>query len=156
MATYQKFKSERLSHNFKSHEFDCHCDNDSCSTTTIDPELVNLLQKIRDMVKVSVIINSGYRCPVHNTNVGGAKSSYHMNGKAADICASGMEPSKLAEVAERCCALGIGLYDTFVHVDVRPRKYYWIDGKGEVDTFINDDAAKMGAELRAVLAKYGY
>ena len=51
-------------------------------------ELANLLQKIRDKYGYPIHVNSGYRCPVLNTAVGGSKTSQHMKGQAADICAT--------------------------------------------------------------------
>ena len=38
-----------------------------------------------DLEGLPVIISSGYRCPQLNAAVGGAKSSQHMKGEAADI-----------------------------------------------------------------------
>lgn len=45
----------------------------------------NVLQPLRDYVGVPIKISSGYRCPQLNAAVGGAKSSQHMKGEAADI-----------------------------------------------------------------------
>lgn len=45
----------------------------------------NVLQPLRDAYGMSIVINSGYRCPKLNSAVGGAKTSQHMTGEAADI-----------------------------------------------------------------------
>lgn len=44
-----------------------------------------LLQPIRDQYGKSIIVSSGYRCPLLNTKIGGSKTSQHMKGMAADI-----------------------------------------------------------------------
>lgn len=44
-----------------------------------------LLQPIRDKYGKSIIVTSGYRCPILNTKIGGSRTSQHMKGQAADI-----------------------------------------------------------------------
>jgi hypothetical protein len=46
---------------------------------------VAILQPLRDKVGHGIIINSGYRCPAVNARVGGAATSAHLYGRAADI-----------------------------------------------------------------------
>lgn len=48
----------------------------------------NILQPIRDGLGIPIKVTSGYRCPGLNKAVGGAKSSQHLEGKAADIVLS--------------------------------------------------------------------
>ena len=124
---YTKGKSTKLSENFNSTEFDCHC-GQYCSTTLIDPQLVEYLQKIRDHFGKPIRINSGYRCSKHNVNVGGASQSYHTKGMAADIYIQGVTPGEVAQYAESIGMKGIGVYSTFTHVDTRENKYFWYDG----------------------------
>lgn len=126
---YTKGKPTQLSTNFKSTEFDCHGQG-CCSTTEVDPKLVEFLQVIRDHFGKSVHISSGYRCPVHNKNVGGATGSRHGKGQAADIFIDGVKPKEIAQYAENMGIKGIGLYETskdgfFVHVDTRTSKSFW-------------------------------
>lgn len=65
-------------------------------------ELTNLhrvaavLEQIRDLVGGPVVVSSGYRSPAVNAAVGGASSSAHLLGLAADITAPGLAPKKLA------------------------------------------------------------
>lgn len=46
---------------------------------------VTILQPLRDALGTPIKVNSGYRCPALNKAIGGAKTSLHTLGKAADI-----------------------------------------------------------------------
>lgn len=45
----------------------------------------NILDPLRESWKQPIIVSSGYRCPKLNKIVGGASSSQHLLGQAADI-----------------------------------------------------------------------
>lgn len=124
MAVYEKNQSFKLSTNFKVKEFDCKCGK-YCKVTVVHPELVEKLQKLRNHFGKPVIINSGYRCAPHNRNVGGAAASQHLFGKAADIVVKGVSPEEVARVASSIGFTGIGVYNTFTHVDIRAKKARW-------------------------------
>lgn len=47
--------------------------------------ILDVLQPLRDELKEPIIVNSGYRSPELNKAVGGAKTSQHLTGEAADI-----------------------------------------------------------------------
>jgi hypothetical protein len=51
-----------------------------------------VLQPLRDAVDRPIWINSGYRSPSLNSLIGGSLTSAHMQGNAADIRVSGMQP----------------------------------------------------------------
>lgn len=118
-----------LSDNFKVKEFAC---NDGSDTVLISDELVGLLQKIRDHFGVAVTINSGYRTSTYNKKVGGATNSQHVKGTAADIVAKGVDPLTVAQYAEYLMpnSGGIGVYQTFTHVDVRTSRSRWDNRSG--------------------------
>jgi hypothetical protein len=124
IKTYKKGNNTKLAANFKAKEFDCKCSG-SCNKTKVDTKLVEYLQKIRDKFNKSITINSGYRCGKHNKAVGGTSSSYHTKGQAADIVVNGVKPEEVAKYAESLGIKGIGLYDSFVHIDTRSKKFYW-------------------------------
>lgn len=46
---------------------------------------IYILQPLRDAYKMPIRVNSGYRSPVVNRIVGGAPTSQHLKGMAADI-----------------------------------------------------------------------
>lgn len=123
MATYARGEQVKLSNNFKLQEFECKCGK--CKNTKIDNKLVNSLQLIRNHFNKAVIINSGYRCTEHNKSVGGVSNSQHTKGKAADIVVKGIAPREVAAYAASIGVNGIGVYETFTHVDTRDTRAYW-------------------------------
>jgi uncharacterized protein YcbK (DUF882 family) len=124
MAAYRRYREVRLSKHFTSLEFDCK-GHKCCAMTLIDSLLITHLERIRNHFNAPVIINSGYRCAPHNRRVGGARSSRHLQGQAADIVVKGVKPREVAKYAESIGVKGIGLYDTFVHIDTRSSKSFW-------------------------------
>ena len=61
--------------------------------------VTHVLDPLRAMYGEPITVNSGYRCPKLNAAVGGAKTSQHMRGEAADITAgSKTENKKLFEL----------------------------------------------------------
>lgn len=124
MANVKKFKKGQdiqISTNFNQSEFDCRCSK--CSETLIDMDHLERLQQLRHDLGSSIRITSAYRCPDHNTSVGGAKNSQHMKGTATDIQVSGMSPDEVADACESFD--GLGRYDTFTHIDSRGSGARW-------------------------------
>lgn len=126
VKVYSKAKegNVKLSKNFTVKEFAC---SDGTDTVFISLALVNLLQKIRDRFGKAVIINSAYRTEAHNKSIGGATYSQHKYGLAADIHINGVTPKEIAAYVETLMPSsgGIGIYKSFVHVDVRRVKSRW-------------------------------
>ncbi|MFZ7338194.1 D-Ala-D-Ala carboxypeptidase family metallohydrolase, partial [Comamonas jiangduensis] len=69
-----------------------------------------ILERVRAHLGVPIIITSGYRGPVLNKAVGGATSSDHLQGLAADVLAPKFGPPyEVAKaLAPHIDALGIG------------------------------------------------
>lgn len=91
----------------------------------ISPRLFAILSKIQTSLSeiagkpTPLVLSSGYRTPQHNARIeGAARNSMHLYGRAADLKMPGFLPSAIATAASFCDAGGIGLYPTFVHVDV--------------------------------------
>lgn len=126
MKAYSKKRdgNKKVSANFRVREFSC---SDGSDPIFIDSELVTVLQKIRTHFGKAVTITSAYRTPAHNMSVGGTAYSQHMYGKAADIKVRGVSPKAVAAYAEKILYNkgGIGIYDTFTHIDVRAAKSRW-------------------------------
>ena len=118
-----------LTPNFSLRELSCRC---GCTTpegvTHNLRELAQQLEQLRALVGKPVVILSGYRCPEHNRKVDGAPMSQHTLGLAADVMVKGMTPGQIKRAAERVArfnAGGIGLYRTWVHVDIRGTHARW-------------------------------
>lgn len=135
-----------ISQHFSSWEFACKCrlvggrkSAGYCEgETRAAPELLEVLEKLRhDLTvdtghEVRVEITSGYRCPAYNRKVGGAKASQHCEGIAADIKVRyanklQVDPDDVATYLENTYPdrYGIGRYESWTHIDVRPNKARW-------------------------------
>jgi uncharacterized protein YcbK (DUF882 family) len=86
------------------------------------PALVVALEELREKLGGKPIrITSGFRCASHNAAVGGAKSSQHLAGRAADITVAGLTGREIYEAARAIPAFrGFGVAGNWLHVDVRP------------------------------------
>lgn len=130
---FTKGQSVKVSEHFSSNEFDCH-GSGCCSRTIVNEKLVEYLEKIRKHFNAPITITSPYRCPTHNSRIGGAVGSRHSKGDAADIVVRGVAPRDVAKYAESIGIMGIGLYETssdghFVHIDTREKKSFWYGQK---------------------------
>lgn len=108
---------------------------DGSNRVKVSVKLIRLLEHMRVLTGQPIHINSGYRTPEHNAKVGGSPKSQHLTGKAADIVIGAGNnighALKAAILAESLGATGIGLYNTFTHIDVRDNKSFWDNtGKG--------------------------
>ena len=120
-----------LTKNFKLEEFECKC---GCVMPQfVKPNILELaenLQILRDEVG-RIDLTNAYRCKEHNADVGGSINSQHLVGKAADIKSKNLKPSELAEHVDDMMNIetfklgGIGLYNTFTHVDIRGYRARW-------------------------------
>lgn len=124
IKTYKKGDNQKIAANFKAREFDCQ-GTGCCSTTPIDEKLVEYLQQIRTHFGKPVYLTA-YRCKTHNAKTpNAAPNSRHIYGQAADFHIDGVAPAEIAKYAESIGVKGIGLYDTFVHIDTRDSKSFW-------------------------------
>ena len=94
-------------------------------------KLSQQLQYLRDYTDKPIHINSAYRSPAHNSKVKGGLKSQHLLGKAADITIKGLTPKIVFEIIDDLISKGdmlqggLGLYNTFVHYDIRKTKARW-------------------------------
>ncbi len=114
-----------LSKHFKRSEFACKCGE--CRHIAVDYELVNVLENVRSRFDQPVTITSGYRCTKHNAAVGGARTSMHLTGKAADIQVKNVSPRDIQMYLkhEYPGKYGIGSYSSFTHIDTRDVEARW-------------------------------
>lgn len=93
------------SEHFDFREFACKCGGRraGCAVIRVHRELLGSLEDYRAFAGPTEIV-SGYRCPAHNASVGGASSSQHVYGSAADV----RPVLKTLTVARRRVFAGIG------------------------------------------------
>lgn len=118
--------SKQLTKNFNSKEFNCKDGTEVPNGLMHNvQELAENLQKVRNVIKKPIVISSGYRTNSHNKKVGGAKQSYHLSGRAADIRIKGIKPIEIWEImfgmmrAGEIKQGGLILYENFIHYDTR-------------------------------------
>ena len=121
-----------MTKNFKRQEFNCKCGCDMPLEVYENViKLAGQLQTLRDYVGRPIKINSAYRCPKHNKKIGGSETSQHLLGKAADITVQSLKPIEVYTIIEDLIDFGVmlqgglGLYDTFVHTDIRRTRARW-------------------------------
>ena len=89
----------------------------------MEAEFLERIDLARSHAGVPFHVNSGWRCERHNEAVGGKPNSAHLKGLAADIQAkAGLYKYKVAEGAMDAGIKRIGIYPTFVHLDIDPDK----------------------------------
>jgi uncharacterized protein YcbK (DUF882 family) len=93
----------------------------------IDPRTLSLVYRIQTHFGVpEVRVVSGYRVPKPGSR------SNHGKGRAMDMVVPGVPDEEVARFARDMGFVGVGVYPTsqFVHVDIRPRSYFWVDFSG--------------------------
>ncbi len=118
MIKVARAQEMRLSKHFTQSEFSCH----HCGQCKVNMELVIALEKLRNKINHPIIITSGYRCPLHNKEVGGAKNSQHLYGNAVDIKIKGYSPMQVAKLAKECGFTWTKVYSRWTHIDIRQLK----------------------------------
>lgn len=101
------------------------------------PKLAAAFEALRALVGQPLEILSAYRTPAHNRASHGALNSQHVEGRALDLRPpQGWTVERLAGLARQIPAIrGIGVYPTFVHIDVRPteRLARWTGNRPSAD-----------------------
>ena len=104
---------------FAPQEFKCPNDGYEC----MDAGLLNKLASAREIARIPFHINSAFRTPEQNEEVGGVKNSPHLRGTAVDIRVRNSRERLL--VLRACIRAGfdrIGVGKTFIHVDTDTSK----------------------------------
>lgn len=85
---------------------------------TLDSRLLAYLDMVRELLGRPVLITSGWRCPAHNRACGGARRSYHLIGRAADVRAYDMTALRAVaiRVADAASPTELLIYDGYIHV----------------------------------------
>lgn len=111
---------------FHPRETQCKC---GCGLD-IQPVLRAQLNMLRKAYGAPIRVTSGARCKAYNKKVGGVQNSYHILGLAADLLWDD-NPNWRHKLMRHIMIqgfTGVGVYETFVHVDLREEYHVlWID-----------------------------
>ena len=96
-------------------------------------EVLENLQVLRNELKrpIKIIPGGGYRNAQINAQCKGAKDSQHLQAKASDIRVEGLTPTQVQQTILKLIDQGkmkkggVGIYETFVHYDVRGTLTQW-------------------------------
>lgn len=113
---YKVLNNIKLSKNFRIEEFLC---KEGKGEVLIADGLVERLQRLREYLDKPITIVSGYRSPEYNKKINGSPKSQHLKGRAVDIKVHGVSPEEAARAAIELGFKGIGIYNTFTHLDIR-------------------------------------
>lgn len=134
--------NEKLTKHFLLYDFVCKCCG-GFQYSSIFLKHLELLEQMRIKLGFPLYINSGFRCYLHNKQVGGTDQSWHLirlgakdiNRKfATDISPIWIKENnddifcnKINEIYKCAKELfnGIGIYNSFIHCDLRPVKTEW-------------------------------
>ena len=123
--------------NISKSELFCHCGK--CKVRIQDHEpIIQMVQGACDhfadvygVDKVTLNITSGARCYEYNREVGSNDNSQHPRCNAMDIKifvnGAQIPPNLVYEYLDDIypCGMGVGLYNTFTHIDSRETKARW-------------------------------
>src|SRR5262245_38192927 len=109
---------------FKLEEFAC----SHCGKNEMQLDFIDKLDRLRGIYGRPLVVNSGYRCPEHNSAVSSTGPTGPTNtGRAVDFGISGVDAYELLEVALSMSAFtGVGVNQKgnhagrFLHIDDLP------------------------------------
>jgi len=112
--------------NFYCNELMCHCGECGAeSSKKISPDLMNVIQELRNRCMFPLPINSAYRCPKHPIESRKKKLGAHTQGLAVDIRVNGYKAWKVLMLAMQMgCFTGVGINQKgsrnarFIHLDI--------------------------------------
>jgi len=104
---------------FRNSEKECKC---GCGLNLIErnPDFLRALNSARDLYGSEMNATSMTRCVKHNTEIGGASHSAHLDGRAADIaCTSMKDRMNMIRAFIACGFHRIEVSPVHVHVDMK-------------------------------------
>lgn len=111
---------------FDLSEFECPC----CKKNDMQLGFLSMLDRTRQMAGIPFEVNSGFRCPKHNAEIGGKSNSSHLRGCAVDIkCMSNLDRFLVVKAAIINGFSRVGMGKTFIHLDnddTLPQGVIWL------------------------------
>jgi hypothetical protein len=124
---WSKGEKEKLSNYFSTKEMECSCSLPTCKEQKISIELIEKLNKIRELVKSPIRITSAFRCDGKQQELRGSGiktaigKSTHELGHAVDVQLIDKPKEEMFIYLEQEFK-AIGIAKTFYHVDLRSDK----------------------------------
>jgi len=120
---------------FTDKELECSC----CGVSTMQPQFMETLEKIRVEMNRPLFLSSSFRCSKRNQEVSstgpnGPHTDHGHGGQACDILISGADALRLVEVAKKFGMTGIGVKQSgppgkrFIHLDNLGSEYTKLTG----------------------------
>lgn len=110
----------KISKNFSLNEF---LSSEKGRYGILTSHLISSLQSMRDVIDRPIIVTSGFRSPVYNSNISGsAQWSRHMYGDAVDFFIPNIDLSELKNLCLEYDASFYQIYKTHIHCDWRQTK----------------------------------
>ena len=121
IAIIPKTMNMSLAEGLEHHEFKCKCARKACHYTLVAESLRTTFDTLRKRVGFKLTINSGFRCQMHNAEVGGIPESSHSTGHAIDIATHDLSLDQLETLIETAQELFdvVIIYETFIHCHMR-------------------------------------
>lgn len=99
----------------------------SCSKEQMSPEFMERLNKARRLAGLPFVLNSAFRSSEYDMQRGRTGNSYHCKGRAVDIkCLDSSSRGAIVRALIKSGFRGIGISNTFIHVDDRPNMCIWL------------------------------
>jgi len=106
---------------FSYNEFDS--PDEEGSGRNMDYDLLNMIDKARELYGKPIVVTSGFRTESHNKKVGGVSSSSHLKGLAIDVaCVRSKDRFEMLTALMEVGFNRIGVGSTFIHVDIDKNK----------------------------------
>jgi len=94
----------------------------------MDEHFMDMLDSLRMGVGQPLIVNSGYRCPKHDLEIGGEGN--HTQGRAVDLeCLTSGLRYAIIKIAVELKFKRIGIARNFLHLDLcldKPERVVWL------------------------------
>jgi len=107
---------------FSDKELRCSC---GCGEMNINSHALEKLYALRHLFGNPITLSSAFRCKAHNKKIGGKPQSGHLTGEAFDIKVTNENDRKILDIAVGLGFNGIGIANTFIHVDTKERVAVW-------------------------------
>lgn len=99
----------------------------SCLKSQMDEKFMKRLNKARRSAGIPFVLNCAFRSVEYDKSKGRTGNSYHTKGRAVDIrCLDNNSRAVIVKALIDAGFNGIGIANTFIHVDDRQIKTLWL------------------------------